>query len=41
MNEPAAPRPRPDQILVVDDDVDIARFVEVNLKLQGFEVVGR
>jgi diguanylate cyclase (GGDEF)-like protein len=39
VNEPAAPRPRPDQILVVDDDVDIARFVEVNLKLQGFEVV--
>jgi len=39
VNEPAAPRPRPDQILVVDDDVDIARFVEVNLKLQGFEVI--
>jgi diguanylate cyclase (GGDEF)-like protein len=28
-----------DLILVVDDDKDIARFVEVNLKLQGFEVV--
>jgi len=28
-----------DLILVVDDDIDIARFVEVNLKLQGFEVV--
>jgi diguanylate cyclase (GGDEF)-like protein len=26
-------------ILVVDDDADIARFVEVNLKLQGFDVV--
>ncbi len=26
-------------ILVVDDDVDIARFVEVNLKLQGFRVL--
>jgi diguanylate cyclase (GGDEF)-like protein len=25
-------------ILVVDDDPDIARFVEVNLKLQGFDV---
>lgn len=30
---------RPDLILVVDDDVDIARFVEVNLRLQGFDVV--
>jgi diguanylate cyclase (GGDEF)-like protein len=29
----------PELILVVDDDVDIARFVEVNLKLHGFEVV--
>jgi diguanylate cyclase (GGDEF)-like protein len=28
-----------DLILVVDDDPDIARFVEVNLTLQGFEVV--
>lgn len=26
-------------ILVVDDDVDIARFVEVNLKLEGFRVL--
>ncbi len=26
-------------ILVVDDDVDIARFVEVNLRLQGFRVL--
>jgi diguanylate cyclase (GGDEF)-like protein len=26
-------------ILVVDDDEDIARFVEVNLRLHGFEVV--
>lgn len=26
-------------ILVVDDDPDIARFVEVNLTLQGFEVI--
>jgi diguanylate cyclase (GGDEF)-like protein len=26
-------------ILVVDDDVDIARFVEVNLKLHGFRVL--
>ena len=34
--EPAGERP--DLILVVDDDEDIARFVEVNLRLQGFEV---
>jgi diguanylate cyclase (GGDEF)-like protein len=27
-----------ERILVVDDDVDIARFVEMNLKLEGFEV---
>jgi DNA-binding response OmpR family regulator len=39
VNEPATPKPRPDRILVVDDDRDIARFVEVNLTLQGFEVV--
>jgi diguanylate cyclase (GGDEF)-like protein len=26
-------------ILVVDDDVDIARFIEVNLRLQGYEVL--
>ena len=26
-------------VLVVDDDVDIARFIEVNLQLEGFEVV--
>ena len=30
---------RPDLILVVDDDEDIARFVGINLKLHGFEVV--
>jgi diguanylate cyclase (GGDEF)-like protein len=29
---------RPDLILVVDDDADIARFVEVNLRLHGFDV---
>ena len=28
---------RPDFILVVDDDEDIARFVMFNLKLHGFE----
>jgi diguanylate cyclase (GGDEF)-like protein len=28
----------PDLILVVDDDADIARFVEVNLRLHGFDV---
>jgi diguanylate cyclase (GGDEF)-like protein len=26
-------------VLVVDDDVDIARFIEVNLKLEGFDVI--
>ncbi len=26
-------------LLVVDDDVDIARFVQVNLRLQGYEVI--
>jgi CheY-like chemotaxis protein len=26
-------------VLVVDDDVDIARFIEVNLRLEGFEVL--
>jgi len=31
--------PRSDLLLVVDDDVDIARFVEVNLTLEGYEVV--
>jgi diguanylate cyclase (GGDEF)-like protein len=35
--EPAVERP--DLILVVDDDQDIARFVSVNLKIHGFEVV--
>ncbi|MDI6103574.1 response regulator [Actinoplanes sp. NEAU-A12] len=29
----------PDLILVVDDDKDIASFVEFNLKLRGFEVI--
>ncbi|HEX5597464.1 MAG TPA: response regulator [Micromonosporaceae bacterium] len=29
---------RPDLILVVDDDEDIARFVEFNLRLHGFDV---
>jgi len=28
----------PDRILIADDDPDIARFVEVNLKLDGFDV---
>jgi PleD family two-component response regulator len=28
----------PELILVVDDDADIARFVEVNLRLHGFDV---
>ncbi|MEU3454381.1 response regulator [Micromonospora sp. NPDC006766] len=30
---------RPDIVLVVDDDEDIARFVEFNLRLHGFEVL--
>ncbi|MET0422388.1 MAG: response regulator, partial [Actinoplanes sp.] len=30
---------RPDLILVVDDDQDIASFVEFNLKMQGYEVM--
>ncbi|GAA3241938.1 response regulator [Dactylosporangium siamense] len=29
----------PDTILVVDDDVDIARFIEVNLRLEGYRVL--
>jgi diguanylate cyclase (GGDEF)-like protein len=32
------PPPR-QRILVVDDDVDIARFVEMNLRMEGFDVV--
>ena len=40
MTDPGVPAARrPDRILVVDDDEDIARFVEVNLTLQGFEVM--
>jgi diguanylate cyclase (GGDEF)-like protein len=31
--------PPADRIIVVDDDIDIARFIEVNLKLQGYEVI--
>jgi hypothetical protein len=30
------PEERPDLILVVDDDQDIASFVEFNLKLEGY-----
>jgi diguanylate cyclase (GGDEF)-like protein len=33
------PPPPAEVILVVDDDRDIARFVEVNLQLHGFEVL--
>jgi diguanylate cyclase (GGDEF)-like protein len=29
----------PDLLIVVDDDVDIARFVEVNLVLEGYRVI--
>jgi diguanylate cyclase (GGDEF)-like protein len=29
----------PDTIIVVDDDVDIARFIEVNLRLEGYRVL--
>ena len=35
----AEPEERPDLILVVDDDEDIASFVAFNLKVHGFEVV--
>jgi diguanylate cyclase (GGDEF)-like protein len=31
--------PEPDLILVVDDDADIARFVQVNLEVEGFTVI--
>jgi diguanylate cyclase (GGDEF)-like protein len=30
---------KPELLIVVDDDIDIARFVEVNLKLQGYDVI--
>jgi diguanylate cyclase (GGDEF)-like protein len=33
------PEERPDVILVVDDDQDIASFVEFNLKIHGYEVI--
>jgi diguanylate cyclase (GGDEF)-like protein len=33
------PEERPDVILVVDDDEDIASFVAFNLKVHGFEVI--
>ena len=33
------PEERPDLILVVDDDQDIAGFVEFNLKVHGFDVI--
>jgi diguanylate cyclase (GGDEF)-like protein len=33
------PPEKPELVLVVDDDEDIARFVAMNLRLQGFEVV--
>jgi diguanylate cyclase (GGDEF)-like protein len=33
------PPPR-DLVLVVDDDPDIVRFVQVNLEVEGFEVIG-
>jgi DNA-binding response OmpR family regulator len=26
-------------VIVVDDDIDVARFIEVNLRLEGFDVV--
>jgi len=35
----AEPEDRPDLILVVDDDEDIASFVAFNLKVHGFEVM--
>ncbi|MFC7531220.1 response regulator [Actinoplanes sp. GCM10030250] len=33
------PEPGPDLIMVVDDDKDIASFVEFNLQMQGYEVI--
>jgi diguanylate cyclase (GGDEF)-like protein len=33
------PEPEPDLLIVVDDDVDIARFVEVNLTIEGYRVL--
>jgi diguanylate cyclase (GGDEF)-like protein len=35
----AEPAERPDLILVVDDDQDIAGFVEFNLKMHGYDVI--
>ncbi len=37
--EPCSRGDMADLILVADDDPDIARFVEVNLKMEGFDVV--
>jgi diguanylate cyclase (GGDEF)-like protein len=37
--DPVPEQPPAELILVVDDDEDIARFVEVNLKLDGFQVL--
>jgi DNA-binding response OmpR family regulator len=34
--EAASPLPRAERILLVDDDPDIARFVQVNLQAAGF-----
>jgi len=39
MTDPAGASGKPELLIVVDDDVDIAHFVEVNLKLQGYEVL--
>jgi diguanylate cyclase (GGDEF)-like protein len=39
VTQTTADAPRSSLIMVVDDDADIARFVEVNLRLQGFDVV--
>jgi diguanylate cyclase (GGDEF)-like protein len=36
---PSEPDDRPDLILVVDDDQDIASFVEFNLKVHGYDVI--
>ena len=37
--QPGSPIAGKQRILVADDDEDIARFVEVNLRLEGFEVI--
>ncbi len=39
MNSTSPERGRSDLVLVIDDDVDIARFIEMNLRFEGFGVL--